>query len=105
MRNSLIRYELINRTLKKKTNITREDLRNLFSTKYPEGLCCHYYDDFFGTLRSMIFDLNEGVVETCFGSPVLNQWRTFRIDGPFERVEYPEQFTREKTPPGFFEMI
>ena len=105
MKNSLIRYELINRTLDESEKIVKEDLRNLLSNKYPRGLCCHFYDELFGTLRSMIYDLNEGIVEICFGSPALNKWNTFRIDDILGPMEYSVHIEREKAPPNFYEMI
>ncbi len=105
MRNSVIRYELIGSSLKEQTNITKEDLQALLSRKYPDGLCCHYYDEFFGNLRGMVFDLNEGTVEMCFGSPALNQWHTLRVQDEVKQIEYPVILEREKMDPEFYEMI
>lgn len=105
MRNSLIRYDLIKRTLNEKIPINKDDLKNILSTKYPQGLCCHYYDEFFGTLRSMVFDLNDCTLDMCFGSPILNEWFTFNIGAPFSAREYPVRMAREKMPPDFCEMI
>ncbi len=105
MRNSVTRYELINQTLGSKDKIYKEDLKKLLSTKYPEGLCCHYYDDFFGNLRGMIFDITEGTVEVCFSSPALNNWHIFKVDGEIKQQVYPVKMEREKSPAGFYDMI
>jgi predicted choloylglycine hydrolase len=105
MRNSLYRYELINNTLNSKEKVSVDDLKALLSNKYPEGLCCHYYDDFFGTLRGMIFDLNEGKIEVCFGSTALNEWHTFTMNDTDEHNEYDVQIEKEKCPADFFEFI
>lgn len=49
------------------------------SLSYPNGLCCHYYNEFFGTLRSMIFDVTEQTIEMTFGSPQTNNWHIFSV--------------------------
>lgn len=105
MRNSLVRYDLINRSLNERMPIDKDVLKNILSTQYPHGLCCHYYDEFFGTLRSMVFDLNDGTLDMCFGSPALNEWYTYYIDGPFLPREFPVRMKGEKMPPDFCEMI
>ena len=46
MKNSLERYKLICDTINGKNTVSADDLKQLLSTKYPEGLCCHFYDDF-----------------------------------------------------------
>jgi Predicted choloylglycine hydrolase len=104
MRNSVVRYNLIDDTINGKDTVTKDDLKGLFSRRYPEGLCCHFYDDFFGTLRSMIFDATEGTLNMCFGSPDLNRWHTFNIDGDIQPV-YDVRIEKESSPQNFYEMI
>lgn len=105
MRNSLWRYKLISETLDINEHVSIEDLKELLSTQYPEGLCCHFYDEFFGTLRSMVFDLDAGLVEVCFGSPALNKWYSFKISQEVKQGVFPVKFEREKAPADFYEMI
>lgn len=105
MRNSIIRYELMTRTARDKSNISSQDLKTLLSDKYPNGLCCHYYDEFFGTLRGMIFDLNEQTAEVCFGSTALNPWYTFKIEEEVKQGTYPVVLPKELASPEFFEVI
>jgi predicted choloylglycine hydrolase len=105
MKNSLERYKLIYDTLDGKERISPDDLKQLLSTKYPDGLCCHFYDEFFGTLRSMVFDVNDGTVDVCFGSPVINTWHSFKIRDEVRQAVYPVQLEREKAPIDFYEMI
>lgn len=105
MKNSLKRYKLICDTLDGKERISPEDLKQLLSAKYPKGLCCHFYDEFFGTLRSMIFDLNDGTAYVCFGSPALNQWHRFKIRDEAGQASYPFQLEREQAPADFYIMM
>ncbi|MBP3040421.1 hypothetical protein J9303_13095 [Bacillaceae bacterium Marseille-Q3522] len=57
IKNSPDRYELFYGSLSKNELFSPEDLKKLLATKYLEGPCCHYYDEFIGTLRSMIMDI------------------------------------------------
>ncbi|WP_267253797.1 C45 family autoproteolytic acyltransferase/hydolase [Clostridium botulinum] len=105
MKNSVVRYNLINKYLNDKEIVTQDNLKSLLSTMYPEGLCCHYYEDFFGTLRGMIFDLNDGIVDVCFGSTALNDWHTFKIDNGKKYLEYPAKIIKDRAPKDFYELI
>ncbi|TCO77921.1 C45 family autoproteolytic acyltransferase/hydolase [Marinisporobacter balticus] len=105
MKNSISRYELIHDTMNSKNKIGAKDLKKLLSSKYPEGLCCHFYDEFFGTLRGMIFDLNEGTIEVCFGSTALNEWHMFRMNEIANKTEYIAKIEKEKSPSSFWEYI
>lgn len=78
--NSIIRNDKIKEFLKSKKSVTQEELKSLLSTPYPDGLCCHYYSDFFGTLRSMIFDVDSKKIEVSFGSPQNNQWHSYGVE-------------------------
>lgn len=104
MHNSIIRYRLIHEYLGNKNEITKEDLKKLLSNKYPKGLCCHQYNDFFGTLRGMVFDPNNGIVDVCFGSTALNDWHTFKISNPEKYQEFVASIQYEETPINFYNM-
>lgn len=105
MRNSLVRYELINNFLGKASNIKKEDLKNILSRKYPEGLSCNYYDDYFGTLRGMIFDPMEGTIDIRFGSADLNEWHKFDFNDIVDTKVYEVKLERERCLQEFFELI
>lgn len=104
MRHSVNRYNAICKAVDAAApQVSRETLRGLLTAKTPEGLCCHYYKDWLGTLWSMIFDITAGTVEICFGSPQVNPWRTFDLTGapgvtpykailPHEKVAEPQVF-------------
>lgn len=105
MRNSVSRYELLEKELGQNNKISKAFIRKLLSTKYPEGLCCHYYDEFFGNLRSIIFDVEDISVDICFGSPALNDWYSFNFESKDDFGEYSFILEKENAAKDFYDMI
>lgn len=104
LKHSLVRYERIKEMLSKE-KVSKEDIKNLLSTKYPQGLMVNYYDDFFGTLRSVIFDTNSGEVKLCFGSPDINEWYSYYIDANINQGMVPVLLQKETAGSTLFEMV
>lgn len=101
--NSVIRNNLILDLFRKDRRITKNDIKNLLTTSYPNGLCCHYYQEFFGTLRSMLFDTTDKTIEMTFGSPKVNEWHTFSV-GPIDMKEMKVLLPQEKASSTFYNM-
>jgi predicted choloylglycine hydrolase len=101
--NSVVRNQRIMEMFTEKKQLTKNDMKVLLSTSYPEGLCCHYYKEFFGTLRSMIFDVNDKTIEMTFGSPQANEWRTFFVE-PLKMQEIEIILPQEKAGPDFYKI-
>lgn len=97
MEHSACRYNVISNYMAKTENLTVADLKLLLLAKYPNGLCCHWYEKFFGTVRSMVFDVTNGTVEICWGGLVENGWNSYSLKDEFTtrvmsirmNVEYP----------------
>lgn len=85
MEHSACRYDYINKYMEHTDGISVNDLKNLLLAEYPNGLCCHWYDEFFGTIRSMVFDVTAGTAELCWGGLEENGWKTYSVNGNFER--------------------
>ncbi|MFV0395819.1 MAG: C45 family autoproteolytic acyltransferase/hydrolase [Coprobacillaceae bacterium] len=83
MRNSIIRYQTIDNYIKENTLLSKEDLQTLLLNKYPDGLCCHWYPQFFGTTKSIVFDVTKKEVSICWGGLQENTWRTFNFETNF----------------------
>ncbi|GAK56006.1 choloylglycine hydrolase [Candidatus Vecturithrix granuli] len=106
MKNSGGRYQTIISRLKGASpHITKETIRGILSDPYPKGLCFHYYQEFLGTLWSLIFDLNDGTAEICFGSPGVNQWHTFDVLGATESAQYTITLPLEMAESGFWQQV
>ncbi|UCE14815.1 MAG: hypothetical protein JSV04_06440 [Candidatus Heimdallarchaeota archaeon] len=87
---SKIRQKLINDLYRSKSpNIRKDDVQSLLATLHPHGLCNHFYNDGFGTLWSMVFDLTQATVDVCFSAPTHNQYRIFDLKDPPGITEYP----------------
>ena len=64
-----------------KPAVAKEDIRSLLSTMNPEGLCHHFYKEYFGTMYGFVADPVDGTLDVCFGSPATNPtWTTFTLD-------------------------
>lgn len=100
---SVIRNDRIVNLFEKNKLISKNNIKELLSTSYPNGLCCHYYREFFGTLRSMIFDVTDKTIEMTFGSPQANEWHTFSV-GAFNMEEMKVLLPQEKAKPDFFKV-
>ena len=69
--------------------ITRQNMQDLLATEHPNGLCNHFYKDYFGTLWSMIFNVTQQSVDVCFSAPTRNEYHTFDLKDPVGITEYP----------------
>jgi hypothetical protein len=85
--------------------ITTETIRGILSDPYPKGLCFHYYQEFLGTLWSLIFDLNAGTAEICFGSPIVNQWHTLMCPAQQNQLNILSHFLRKWPNPVFWQQV
>lgn len=102
--NSVIRYNTIEKMFMEQKTISVEHLKDIMSLSYPQGLCSHYYSEFFGTLRSMIFDTCDQTITMTFGSPQVNEWRTFSVE-ELEEQEIPVKLPYEKAGSDFYNML
>lgn len=88
-KNSRERYARMQEYFGQKRTVSQEDIKYLLENEYPQGVTAKEYDNFFGTIRSMIFDVTDKTVEFCYGSPVHNPWMKLRVGEilPFEEME------------------
>lgn len=77
---SILRYSALNRWIEAhRGQISLDTLCEMQQQPFPDGPCCHYYSDYLGTVRSMVYDLSALQAMVCFGSPRLNPWRTYNL--------------------------
>jgi predicted choloylglycine hydrolase len=104
MTHSVVRAQTASNYLKTaQGQIDSNGIKQLLATPYPHGLACHYYKEYFGTLHSMLFDLNERSVQVTFGSPAVNPWHTFRF-GEGDQAQYESTLPLEHSDPQFWTM-
>ncbi|GIN94381.1 choloylglycine hydrolase [Siminovitchia terrae] len=73
LEHSRVRYDLMENNLKSNDFISKNHLRSLTLKEYPEGLTVHNYKQNFGTVHSILFDLDAKQLEFSFGSPIHNK--------------------------------
>lgn len=92
MRNSINRYNFISNyidsELEKNKFVSESKIKKLLLNKYPDGLCCHYYKEFFGTTKSMIIDPVDMTIDICWGGDENNGWKRYNI---CDSIEYEEK--------------
>ncbi|CUB11160.1 Acyl-coenzyme A:6-aminopenicillanic acid acyl-transferase [Bacillus cereus] len=82
------RYHTLYEHLNGNEQVSIESLKGLVQKEYPAGLTVHNYEEWFGTLHSVLFDLHNRTMNICFGSPLLNDWYSLEVGGslPFSEV-------------------
>lgn len=103
MAHSAIRYRYIKEQLAYKNNITKEALKEMLLAKYPDGLCCHYYEEFFGTTKSMVISPADGTIDLCWGGRKENGWHTYFITKPLHNETQTAELNLEKAMPGTYD--
>lgn len=105
MQHSLQRYNWIRQKLDGANNITSEDLKEMLLSKYPEGLCCHFFNEFFGTTKSMVIDPACGTLELCWGGRRDNGWYQYNIQEPLNPEEKEIEISFDRFNPQIAEYI
>ena len=67
--------------------------------KYPDGLCCHYFEEFFGTTKSMVISPADGRIDLCWGGRAENGWHIYDITQHLENQTKAIQINMEKALP------
>lgn len=82
------RYHILHEHLNRNEHVSMEPLKGLVECEYPIGLTVHNYEEWFGTLHSVLFDLHDRSMNICFGSPLFNEWYSLKVGEslPFSEV-------------------
>jgi len=85
--------------------VTCEGICAILSDLIPQGVCCHHYTDYLGTLWSEIIDVTTGTLEVCFGAPTHNPWHSFDLNSPAGVSEYAVQLPDEQADPAYWRKL
>ena len=102
MVHSLKRYDYIKSIADSAETLTVSQLKSMLLTPYPNGLCCRFYQDFFGTTKSMIIDPMDGIIELCWGGRAENGWHTCRLSDPLPASQEVISISCEPAAPDMF---
>ncbi len=100
---SKLRGDAIETFFSEHDKVSKDDLIALLTAKIPEGLCCHAYEDWFGTLRSMVFDVTASRLLICMGSPQNTPWMEVTLGETEGVTAYEVIFEEEAVPVSFWQ--
>lgn len=103
MAHSVRRYAYIQEQLTGKTGVTQDQLMGMLLSKYPDGLCCHYFEEYFGTTKSMVISPADGTIKLCWGGRGENGWSTYDIAAPLGTGTQTAEINLEKAVPGTYD--
>ncbi|MCB5955317.1 C45 family autoproteolytic acyltransferase/hydolase [Enterococcus sp. CWB-B31] len=103
--NSINRYKLLEDFAKKNTIVTRDNLFNFFLTPYPNGLCCFYFDDYFGTTKTALLDSADNSIEICWGGRKENGLFKYKVNDTFADEIIEIELTNEPSPRNMFATV
>lgn len=102
MVNSFQRESLIDKLFDQGTTPDLKALNTTFQSKYPEGLATGYYREGFGTLRTMRMNSSQRTLEMCFGSPLNNDFKAYRVTDDLPNAQMAVHLPDELVDPSFF---
>ena len=105
MRHSLVRYQWVQEQLNGAKDVTKDKLKTMLLSEFPNGLSCHYYKDFFGTTKSMVIDPTSGTIDLCWGGDTANGWRQYDIRQPLPTEFHDTILRNEDFPPEMAEFL
>jgi len=96
VRHSVVRYQSIQKALTEANGAVSVDtIKAILEQKMPYGVFCPYYDDYLGTLHSMVFDVSNTKVEICLGMPQSHKWQEISFDAPIKISSTSEKVLNE----------
>lgn len=103
MTHSAKRYDYIKKQIGHQSGVTQAQLKEMLLAKYPDGLCCHYFEEYFGTTKSMVISPLDGMIDLCWGGRSENGWHTYDIANPLGNSMQTVQINLEKAAPGTYD--
>ena len=73
-------------------------------TPYPDGLMLPFYEDYFGTIKSIVFNLTLGKIYICWGCLETNRWHSFNIGDSIESKTCLQNINKQPTTTDFFDI-
>ena len=86
---SEIRYNFLKNNLESNDFFTKHKLQQLMFNEYPNGVTVHNFEENFGTVHSILFNLNDKQLDISFGSPINNKIYKLKVGEtlPFNELE------------------
>jgi len=105
MKNSVVRLQMIENFMKDKNRLTESEIRDVFVKKYPEGLSSRYYDDYFGTIKTVVMDTKTRTFKIHWLFEEENGWETYQLGKAYEDHTLEKYYVKERANVSFFESV
>ncbi|MBD8499777.1 C45 family autoproteolytic acyltransferase/hydolase [Paenibacillus arenosi] len=102
---SQLRYDILENKCSNSGKRAVGEIKELLSTEYPKGLTVHNYNEKFGTVHSILFNVTDGQLEFSFGSPLQNTSYTLQVGEHFAKTEIPVELSNKNYGAGFWRII
>jgi len=105
LEHSQLRYDILGGKLKESGKRFIDEIQELLLTEFPKGLSVHNYNESFGTVHSILFNLTDLQLEFSFGSPLQNQVNKIGVGDNFAKTQIPVEFTNKSYGTEFWKII
>ncbi len=105
MKNSLVRLQTLENFMGNKSILDEGEICDLFVKKYPQGMSTSYYEDFFGTIKTVVMDTKERTFKIRWFIEEENGWEIYQVGNNNKDHTLEKVFTREKPSLEFFERV
>lgn len=80
MNNSVGRLKLLESFSEKESIVSLEDIKDLFLKEYPNGLTVYDYNQYFGTIKTVVLTPDDLSYEICWLGQSENGWQKFFVN-------------------------
>jgi len=105
LEHSQLRYDILEGRFTESGKRSIEEIKELLLTEFPKGLSVHNYNESFGTVHSILFNLTDLKLEFSFGSPLQNQVNKIEVGENFAKTQIPVGFTNISYGTEFWKII
>lgn len=105
MRNSKVRFDKITEFVSSHASMTEPQIKEFLLKRYPEGMSVNYYDEYFGTIKSVVMDTVERKYSICWFGQEENGWEDYFAEQPIKEHEKEKVVVKEQGNKEFFEVI
>ena len=105
MRNSVTRLKKLHQFALDHSLCREGQIREFLLKEYPAGPTVRYYNEFFGTIKSVVMDPVERRYSICWLGEEKNGWEDFYVTRPLQERVLEKTLNRGQATKEFFEII
>ena len=102
MENSIVRYNTLKAFTESHKTLKEEEIKDLLLAKYPEGMTAYYYDDWFGTVKSIVMDTASRRLSVCWFGQAANGWEDYTFEKEIKECSEEKYIQKEQPVEAFF---